>query len=120
MEELKKVNLATYEWLVAIPRQSWCKHAFSVYPKCDVLMNNLSESFNNTILLARDKPIIIMIEWIRCYLMGRFAHLREKFVAYFGPVLPNPSKRLNRELEKSGNWIVVWIGDGMLKSTKDL
>jgi len=29
MKELKKVNLAAYEWLVGIPRHSWCKHAFS-------------------------------------------------------------------------------------------
>jgi len=30
-------------------------------------MNNLSESFNSTILLAKDKPIISMMEWIRSY-----------------------------------------------------
>jgi len=62
MEELKKVNQEAAEWLHAIPRNSWCKHAFSEYSRCDVLMNNLSESFNSTILLARDKPIITMME----------------------------------------------------------
>ena len=118
MEELKKVNLAAYEWLVAIPRHSWCKHAFSVYPRCDVLMNNLSESFNSTILLARDKPIITMMEWIRSYLMTRFATLREKFAAYPGVVMPKPSKRLDREVEKSGNWIVVWSGDAIFEVTQ--
>ena len=118
MEELKKVNLAAYEWLVAIPRHSWCKHAFSVYPRCDVLMNNLSESFNSTILLARDKPIITMMEWIRSYLMTRFATLREKFAAYPGVVMPKPSKRLDREVEKSGNWIAVWSGDAIFEVTQ--
>src|SRR4051812_11479923 len=39
----------------------WCKHAFPFFSKCDVLMNNLSESFNTTILLQRDKPIITML-----------------------------------------------------------
>lgn len=34
-------------------------------------MNNLSESFNSTILQARDKLILIMSEWIRNYLMNR-------------------------------------------------
>jgi len=42
--------------------QSWCKHAFSVYPRCDVLMHNLPESLNKTILLVRDKPVITMME----------------------------------------------------------
>ena len=57
MEELKKVNeLACLS--CEIEPQSWCKHAFTYYPLCDVLMNNLSESFNSTILLARDKPIL--------------------------------------------------------------
>jgi len=41
MEELKKVNQEVVEWLYAIPRKSWCKHAFSAYSWCNVLMNNL-------------------------------------------------------------------------------
>jgi len=118
MEDLKKVNLVAYEWLVGIPLHSWCNHAFNVYPRFDVLMNNLSESFNNTILLARDKPIITMMEWIRSYLMTIFVTLREKFAAYPGAVMPKPSKRLDREVEKSGNWIAVWSGDGIFEVTQ--
>jgi hypothetical protein len=45
-----------------VPTKLWCKHAFSFYPKCDVLMNNISEAFNATILVARDKPILTMCE----------------------------------------------------------
>jgi len=88
---------------MGIPRKCWCKHAFSFYLKCDVLMNNLLESFNSTILLARDKPIIIMMEWIRTYLMSRFAKLREELDKYPGTVMPKPIKRLDREIERSGN-----------------
>jgi len=62
IEELKQANLTAYEWLVGISRQSWCKHAFNVYIRCDVVMNNLSQSFNSTALLAMDKPIITMIK----------------------------------------------------------
>lgn len=65
MEELKKVDVKAWEWLVGHDPKLWCKHAFSYYPKCDVLMNNISEAFNATILLARDKPILTMVEWIR-------------------------------------------------------
>ncbi|XP_057452742.1 uncharacterized protein LOC130744588 [Lotus japonicus] len=71
MLELREQNNAAWEWMMGIPTRSWCKHDFTFYPKCDVLMNNLSESFNSTILLARDKPILTMMDWIRTYLMGR-------------------------------------------------
>ena len=111
MMELKDLNEAAYEWLMAIPTKSWCRHAFSYYPKCDVLMNNLSESFNATILLARDKPILTMFEWIRTYIMGRFATLNEKFEQYEGDVMPKPLQRLNREVEKSGYWVAVRSSD---------
>ena len=57
---------------------AWCKHAFTTYSKCDVVMDNLRESFNNVILPARDKPIIAMLDWIKIYLMTRFNVMREK------------------------------------------
>jgi len=43
MGELRTINPEAYNWLIGIPRSSWCKHAFSIYPRCDVLMNNLSD-----------------------------------------------------------------------------
>ncbi|XP_014495097.1 uncharacterized protein LOC106757029 [Vigna radiata var. radiata] len=117
MGELKTINSDAYNWLMAIPTKSWCKHAFSAYPRCDVLINNLSESFNSTILLARDKPIITMMEWIRSYIMSRFATLREKSNTYHGDVMPKPRKRLDREVEKSGNWLPVWVGGSKFEVT---
>jgi len=65
MQEIKKLSEPAYKWLMAVPKKGWCKHAFSFHTKCDVFMNNSSESFNATILLQRDKPIITMFEWIR-------------------------------------------------------
>lgn len=118
MEEIKGVN--SYDWLKAIPARSWCKHAFSFYPKCDVLMNNLSESFNSTILLAREKPIITMFGWIRTYLMGRFAILKEKLAKYPGRVMPKPRRRLDREVENSGNWLATWVGERKFEVTHNI
>ncbi|KAK7361174.1 hypothetical protein VNO77_03220 [Canavalia gladiata] len=111
INEIKKINSKAYDWLRVIPTSSWCKHAFSHYPRCDVLMNNISESFNSTILLATDKPIISMLEWIRAYLMGRFAVMKEKLSKYQGNVMPKPRRRLDREVEMSGNWLATWAGE---------
>ncbi|XP_039683818.1 uncharacterized protein [Medicago truncatula] len=111
MNELKKVDHAAWEWLRGHNPKLWCKHAFSYYPKCDVLMNNISESFNATILLARDKPILITAEWIRTYIMNRISSLREKLSKWEQNIMPMPKKRLNTEIQKAGNWIATW-GNG--------
>ncbi|CAI8609233.1 unnamed protein product [Vicia faba] len=78
MMQIKEGILYDFEWLNSIPKHKWCKHVFPFYFKCDVLMNNLSESFNATIFMHGDKPIITMFDWIRNYLMDRLATLREK------------------------------------------
>lgn len=54
-----------WEWMSNIPTKAWCKHAFTFYPKCDVLVNNVFETFNSIILVTRDKPILTMCEWIK-------------------------------------------------------
>ncbi|XP_047172087.1 uncharacterized protein LOC124840131, partial [Vigna umbellata] len=46
-----------------------------------------------------------------------FATLREKAKTYPGDVMPKPRKRLDREVEKSGNWIPVWAGAAKFEVT---
>nr|KYP42520.1 hypothetical protein KK1_036047 [Cajanus cajan]KYP42521.1 hypothetical protein KK1_036048 [Cajanus cajan] len=112
MQQIRDLNEAAYWWLYNLDRKAWCKHKFSSHTKCDLLMNNLSEAFNSTILVARDKPIITMFEWIRMYLMNRFSNLRDKCKNYTGQIMPKLLKRLDWEVEKSGNWVACWGGDG--------
>src|ERR1051325_12036163 len=94
MNQIKEVSPDAFDWLNVIPKKKWCKHVFPLYSKCDILMNNLSESFNLTILMQRDKPIITMFEWIRNYLMGRFATLRDKVDNYKGEIMSKPLRWL--------------------------
>lgn len=98
MIQVKEVSLNAFEWLNVVPKNKWCKHAFPFYSKCDVLMNNLSESFNATILIQRDKPIITMFKWIRNALMGKFATLREKVEDYKGDIMSKPLRRLDKKI----------------------
>lgn len=108
MNQLKQIDKKAWEWLMGVPTKLWCKHSFSFYPKCDVLMNNLSESFNSTILQARDKPILTMVEWIRNYLMNRIANSVVKLDKWKHNVMPNPRKRLDKETYLSGEWLPTW------------
>lgn len=40
MAQIKVEKQEAYEWLMNIPTNKWCKHAFPFYSRCDVLMNN--------------------------------------------------------------------------------
>ncbi|XP_058761902.1 uncharacterized protein LOC131657970 [Vicia villosa] len=112
MNELKALDKKAWEWLMGVPTRLWCKHSFSFYPKCDVLMNNLSESFNSTILQVRDKPILTMCEWIRNYLMNRIVNNLEKLSKWNHNIMPMPRKRLDKEVSMSGQWLPTWsMGD---------
>ncbi|XP_073030769.1 uncharacterized protein [Primulina eburnea] len=78
MEDLKKINHDANIWLAKKPEQHWSKEYFSTIPKCDILLNNMCECFNNMILDAREKPIISMFETMRNLLMARFQTNIEK------------------------------------------
>jgi hypothetical protein len=65
MEELKKMNVADFEYLDKIDPSGWSRAWFHDYPKCDLFVNNIFEYFNSYILKPRDKPILTMIEMIR-------------------------------------------------------
>jgi hypothetical protein len=109
MCDLKAHDKKAWEWLMGVPTKMWCKHAFSYYSKCDVLMNNLSESFNATILVARDKPILTLCEWIRNYLMSRTGASVTKLANWPHRIMPMPQRRLEKEINMTGYWHCTWV-----------
>jgi len=76
MQELKDEDEKAFDWLVKKPVSQWSKSGFRLNVKCDMLLNNMCESFNAAIMPARDKPIITLLERIRFWLMCRFATKR--------------------------------------------
>jgi len=108
MNELKKVDHAAWEWLRGHNPKLWCKHAFPYYPKCDILMNNIYESLNATILLVRDKPILTMAKWIRTYIMNKISTLRSNLSRWQHNIMLMLNKRLNTEIQKADNWVATW------------
>ncbi|KAH7849908.1 hypothetical protein Vadar_024820 [Vaccinium darrowii] len=111
MTELMKVDGAAHKWVQGVPVQVWSRHAFSGNSKTDTLLNNLCEGFNSTILEAREKPIISMVEDIRIYLMLRFHKNRTLIETVEGVLCPVIQKRLNKEITYSGKWTPLWSGD---------
>ncbi|XP_057436122.1 uncharacterized protein LOC130728622 [Lotus japonicus] len=110
MQLIKEHNEVAFHWLMEKPTSSWCRHAFSWFSRCDVVMNNLSEAFNSAIILARDKPILTMMEWIRTYVMGRFPAMMEKLNKHPGQIMPRSLKRISHEVDHSKNWVTRAVG----------
>ncbi|KAL4324034.1 hypothetical protein GQ457_11G001980 [Hibiscus cannabinus] len=46
MDQLKALSVPVYEWIKKINPAQWSKSHFSTRSKCDMLLNNLCESFN--------------------------------------------------------------------------
>lgn len=68
--------------------------------KIPFLLNNISESFNSSILEAKDIPILSMLECIRMKLMKRFYVKHEQIMCYTSPICPDIQNMLQRiELE---------------------
>ncbi|KAG8370284.1 hypothetical protein BUALT_Bualt14G0101000 [Buddleja alternifolia] len=79
-----------YEWLNVIPAAHWARCYFPSRTKCDVLVNNITESFNSIILAARELPIIEMFEWIRKKCMTRIQIKRQGMEKYAGILIGYP------------------------------
>nr|GLL46783.1 uncharacterized protein LOC109174707 [Ipomoea trifida] len=102
MEELKALNAKAAEWLDARDAKHYCKAYFSTFPKTDLLLNNLCESWNSTILNFRDKPLLTMCEKLRIYLMTRMQKKnRESIKSHTKKICPKICKLLEEEKDRA-------------------
>ncbi|XP_034229448.1 uncharacterized protein LOC117638427 [Prunus dulcis] len=104
MNKLKDMNGAAYDWLMSKDLDKWARHRFSTAPKCDMLLNNLCETFNSYILIAPDKTILTMLEMIRCNIMKRFQMKRETMSKHEGVICPKIQKMLEKIKYANSSW----------------
>lgn len=79
--------------------------------KCDVLLNNMCESFNSQLVHARDKPIITMLEYIREYLMRRIVNVLMLMDTAEGPLTPKATKKFDEIKQQASRCTVLWNGE---------
>ena len=77
----------------------------------DNICNNTCEVFNSKIVTYRTKPILTMLEEIRCYAMRSMSGHKLKLAARSGPLCPMQQSKLDREKKLSNNWRPEWAGD---------
>ncbi|KAL8509814.1 hypothetical protein ACS0TY_016875 [Phlomoides rotata] len=114
MHELKELSPMVSEWLSDKPADNWSKSHFSSNAKCDMVMNNICESFNAAILPARELPILSMLEWIMNYLMERMQKNRDrafKGKKWKGLLCPKIQKIIDEDAKKVGNCIPLKSDD---------
>lgn len=113
MDFIKAEDEKAYEWLMEKEPQHWARCNFRTAIKCDILLNNLCECFNGTraILLARQKPILSMLERIRMYILQRFTKQRLAVDRWHGDIGPRISEILEKNKLKSAENIAKWAGD---------
>ncbi|KAL0400664.1 UNVERIFIED_CONTAM: hypothetical protein Slati_4096300 [Sesamum latifolium] len=109
MNDMRR-NVAAYEWLMQKPAAHWSKSHFSTHSKSDILLNNISESFNHMVLRARSKHIVDMLETIRLILMKRIHMRRDQMLKHNGDLCPKIAKILEDMKKKSMEFIAHWNG----------
>ncbi|XP_024176584.2 uncharacterized protein LOC112182337 isoform X2 [Rosa chinensis] len=114
MEDMKQLNEKAYDWMKEPerPPKHWCRAFFNTAQQCDILINNLCESFNGWIRDARGKPPLSMFEEIRVKLMTRIQLRRAKMQAYHGNICPKARKTLEKNKLKAATDCISTFNGG--------
>ncbi|KAL8545473.1 hypothetical protein ACS0TY_005575 [Phlomoides rotata] len=91
-----------------------------------MLLNNVCESFNSSILDAREKLFLTMLEWIRGWMMVRFQrHMDISNLKWNRRIFPRIKKILDKHAEKKelcihnqGNQWFCFMGREVGRPTK--
>ena len=89
IRSLKGGVKAAEELLERWPISGWSLAFFNGLIKCDVIDNNMCETFNGVILESRSKSIITMLEDVRQYVMIGMVVKREYAVKWKDAYGPN-------------------------------
>ncbi|XP_031116649.1 uncharacterized protein LOC116020307 [Ipomoea triloba] len=100
MEELRKLNPKATDWVSAREPHHYCRAFFSSFPNCDILLNNLCESWDSSILQFRDNGIMTMSENIRVYLMVRMQQNRDNMKKHPLKIFPKIMKLVEEAKDK--------------------
>ncbi|KAM5578592.1 hypothetical protein ABKV19_008749 [Rosa sericea] len=111
MDELQQLYQEAWQWFQDKHPEQWSRAYFRDTSKCDILLNNLCESFNAAILPARDKPILTMLEKIRMDLMVRMTNIRVAAQKWTDMVGPRIKKILDKVAERTSCYRAYHSGE---------
>ena len=103
MNDIVEIDLEAGKWLDEKPACEWSRSHFQTSTKCDMLVNNICESFNSKFFEARELTIIHLMEGVRHYVMSRMQENRDRARQRWmkNKVCPKIMKRLNINIDKA-------------------
>ncbi|GKU94563.1 hypothetical protein SLEP1_g8036 [Rubroshorea leprosula] len=107
---LKKLSEATWTDLQRYDPKKWCRAFFDEEPCCDVVDNNMCESFNFWVMEARYLAIISMVDTLRSQVMERIGEKYAFISKWKGDIAPRARKKLEANKKESSSWKLVWDG----------
>ncbi|XP_068329819.1 uncharacterized protein [Pyrus communis] len=110
IEDMKKLDEKGLRLVGELPAHHWSKSHFETHPKYDMLLNNLCESFNDVLLILRQKHIVTMLLLIHTLLIMRIQMKRDIIVNKVGDLCPKIKKKLEEAKIQSGRCIAQWSG----------
>ncbi|KAL3502537.1 hypothetical protein ACH5RR_036986 [Cinchona calisaya] len=107
MQEIAEIDLDAAKWLDEKGPNEWTRAHFRTLPKCDMLLNNICESFNSKILDAREEFILSMMESLRKYIMNRMQENRDRANASWITHIfcPKIMKRMKKNIKHAATMI---------------
>nr|GEZ17284.1 60S ribosomal protein L34 [Tanacetum cinerariifolium] len=97
---------------------SWCRAFFKTDRGCATYENGISESYHNSIRIARGKPLITMLKEIRVYLMQRL-YIMHNLAANLGDsITPSIRKEIERLKHSQRYWTVYPCGNNVFEVRK--
>ncbi|XP_019173819.1 PREDICTED: uncharacterized protein LOC109169391 [Ipomoea nil] len=103
LSKFRGLDEDAYQWLGEKSPTEWSRSHFSTHSHCDMLVNNICESWNGSIRDARDKPIIECLEILRKMLMGKFFEKKQKAAerkSLICPAIVRKLKKIEKEAAK--------------------
>jgi hypothetical protein len=110
---IKRISPDAFDYLDKVDPSGWLRAWFNESPKCDLLVNNISEFFNSYILKACDKPILTMLEMIRKQFMRRHQLKRDGISKLKGKLCPRIVEKLETVGDVASDCLSRYSGDGM-------
>ncbi|XP_020877201.1 uncharacterized protein LOC110227445 [Arabidopsis lyrata subsp. lyrata] len=120
LTRLYNYNVAVWRDVVKSKPKTWCRAFYKQGNFSEDVENNSTESFNNSIVKARDKPFVPMLETIRRLAMVRIATRMCESHEHKGRCTPYVSKFLAKEFEKASEMTLRRSTNDMYEATRGL
>ncbi|KAK1432692.1 hypothetical protein QVD17_09590 [Tagetes erecta] len=101
LDEMKEVSMDAADAFLKQNPRCFCRCFLDPNSKCDVIVNNMAETFNGYILQSRSKHIIFMLEDIRLSIMTRLNTKEDEMADEKVIVCPRIQVKLNREKDNA-------------------